>query len=914
MGTVRPETKFGDTALAVDPGDERYKEFVGKEFEVKTLTGTAKMKVIADFAIDKEFGTGMVKVTPAHSPEDWDIAKRHPEEAFPEKQVIDFNGKMNHMTGKYVGMNVKEARKAMIDDMKAEGMLIYLDENYQNRIRICERCKYPIEPLISYQWFVDTEPLKNQAKRLVDEGFTEIMPEGKKKTYLQWMESKEDWCITRQLWWGYRVPVWYKGEHSQYITESGEVKEKIGDKIINTPKDYESLIYVGHTNPNVPQIFLIPGKHGYMSRKIFPEIVEKYPNAISAEIENIDEPSQEDYTNGFKAFDLKNSVIIAHSMGCPAIINFISENNIPLKKLVLIAPKLIFKEKDKAKRYTKMLEDLRFDKLETLVKELVIIYSDNDEHVTLEDINESIKKQLPYAEYVLQKDADHFATPELDIFPQYLWGMLEDQNKHGSISVLRHGETDYNKLGKFHGITDIELNESGRKQAQEAKEKLENEYDVIITSPLKRARQTAEIINEKLGLKIIENELLKERDFGNLEGLTWEEFNEKHPEEASKNNIDFQPDLEKGEKIEDVEKRLKEFLTWLETSDYKKPLIVTHAGVIRTIERKLNNLTPDQSRENDPENLELRKYELNRTEWYQDEDVLDTWFSSGQWPYLTLMVKEGDYDEFYPSQVMETGWDILLFWVTRMMLLNPYRAKKLKPDANEEQIVPFKDVYLHGLVLDKNGIKMSKSKGNGIDPFEMMQKYGTDALRYSFVKGNSAGQNYRLYEEKVSSNRNFCNKIWNASKFVLFNIEDCVDKLIETEKSELDFTPDDKEMLKHIENLIQETTRQLDEFMFGIAADEIYESFWHYFADVYLEKIKTRLYTKDREGNLINTSEEEMNSRIAAQWMILYALETYLKLLHPFIPFLTEKIWQNLPKSETESESIMYSKWPCFID
>jgi broad specificity phosphatase PhoE len=540
----------------------------------------------------------------------------------------------------------------------------------------------------------------------------------------------------------------------------------------------------------------------------------------------------------------------------------------------------------------------------------VIIYSDNDEHVTLGDISESIKKQLPYAKYVLQKDADHFATPELDIFPEYLWEVFKDNGSQLNISVLRHGETEYNKLAKFHGITDIELNKTGREQAHEAKEKLGADYDVIISSPLKRARQTAKIVNEKLGLEIIENDLLKERDFGNLEGLTWEEFSEQYPNEASKNHKDFQPELEKGETIEDVEKRLREFINWLKTSGYKNPLIVTHAGVIRVIERKLNNLTPEQSRENDPKNLELRNYKLSVAEWVQDEDVLDTWFSSGQWPYLTLMVKEGDFDEFYPTQVMETGWDILLFWVTRMMLLNPYRAKKLNPEGTDEQIVPFKNVYLHGLVLDKNGIKMSKSKGNGIDPFEMMQKYGTDALRYSFIKGNSAGQNYRLYEEKVSSNRNFCNKIWNASKFVLFNIEDCGEKLINTNQTELNFTQDDEEMLEHIDKLAVETTRRLEEFKFGIAADELYESFWHYFADVYLEKIKTRLYTKDRDGNAINTSEEEMESRFSAQWLILYSLETYLKLLHPFIPFLTEKIWQSLPKRDEESESIMYSEWP----
>jgi len=748
LGTVRPETKFGDTALAVDPDDERYKEYVGKEFEVRTLTGTAKIKVIADKAVDENFGTGMVKVTPAHSMEDWEIAQRHKEDAMPEKQVINFDGKLNHLTGKYEGMTVKEARKAMIPDMKEAGMLVYLDENYQNRIRICERCKHPIEPLISYQWFVDTKPLKAEAKRLVEQGFTEIMPEGKKKTYMQWMDTEEDWCITRQLWWGYRLPVWYKGKREQYITETGEVKEKIADKVIEKVEDYEGLLSVG-----------------------------------------IDAP------DGLSS-------------------------------------------------------------------------------------NDTIQ-----------------------------------------LTVVRHAQSEHNKSGVYAGKFDADLSEEGRLAAETLAKDFTGDFDVIITSPLKRTRQTAEILNKDLKLKLETNDLLVERDYGNLEGLSWEEFEQKFPEEAAQNFEHFQPKLEKGETIAQVEERIDKFLNWLKESGYKNPLIVTHAGIIRIFERKLSELTPEQSRELGLENLTIRNYKLtdhgidhtetnstNKSEWQQDEDVLDTWFSSGQWPFVTLMAKAGDYENFYPTQVMETGWDILLFWVTRMMLLNPYRARLYQ--ESDEKIVPFKHVYLHGLVLDKNGIKMSKSKGNGIDPFEMMQKYGTDALRFSFVKGNSVGQNYRLYEEKIAANRNFCNKIWNASKFVMFNIEDNADKLLNLDRAELKFTDDDKDFLEQIDKLTAETTRRLTEFQFGVAAEELYESFWHQFADIYLEQIKTRLYTKDRDGNPINTAPEEQESRLAAQWVLLYSLGVYLKLLHPFMPFITENIWQSLPKKEEEAETIMYSRWP----
>lgn len=547
LGTVRPETKFGDTAIAADPDDERYTPFVGKTFEVKTLNGNSKINFIADNAVEESFGTGIVKVTPAHAPEDWDIASRHVEEAMPEKQVIDFDGKLNHLTGKYNGLTVNEARRVILEDMKEEGMLIWLDEEYENRVRICERCKSRIEPLVSHQWFVDTAPLKKKAKQLVEDNITQILPEGKEKVYLDWMNSPEDWCITRQLWWGYRIPVWYKGKKEQFVTEEGLVKEKIGDKIMEDLSDYEEYMYVGHDKP----------------------------------------------------------------------------------------------------------------------------------------------------------DGD---------------------------------------------------------------------------------------------------------------------------------------------------------------------------------------------------------------EWIQDEDVLDTWFSSGQWPCLTLKVKDGDFDQFYPTQVMETGWDILIFWVTRMMLLNPYRAEKLGFDKPEDQ-TPFSNVYLHGLVLDKNGKKMSKSKGNGIDPFQMMDKFGTDALRFSFVVGNAVGQNYRLYEEKISSYAKFCNKIWNATRFVLMNIEGVDTELVKT-IHEAEFAhKSNQELYAHIAKVKKEVSHLLDTFQFGVAAQVLYNEFWHSFCDIHIEESKPHTWIKkDKEtGEII--SQPEVEERRETQGVLLYALREYMKMLHPFIPFITEEIWAHMPKLEEDSKSIMYQEW-----
>lgn len=751
LATVRPETKFGDTAIACHPDDPRYQDFIGKEFEVLTLNGPAKIKLIADKAVDMGTGTGVLKVTPAHALEDWDIAQRHPEDTMPEKQVINFDGKLNHLTGKYEGKTVAEARELMVEHMREIGMLVYLDTDYTNRIKICERCKSPIEPLISYQWFVDTKPLKAKAKQLVEDLSTDIMPDGMKSRYIQWMEAPEDWCITRQLWWGYRLPVWYQGERSQYITETGEVKEKIGDKIIESEVDYKDLLFVGPENPNpeTKQLFLIPGKHGYGYNDFFPNIANSYSKTTTLEVENLSNPSYKDYEEVFKQQPFsKDSVIVSHSLGARAILRYLIKKKKKINTLILLAPATEPRDKDKEANYADLFnDDNLYSKLEKLVPNVHIIYSDNDELASVE-MFEKFSELIPNSQQYLESDNGHYAA------------------------------------------------------------------------------------------------------------------------ESYTNNSE-----------------------------------------------KLFELLP---KEQDP----------NKGSWNQDEDVLDTWFSSGQWPYVTLKANKNDYETFYPTQVMETGWDILIFWVTRMMLLNPYRATKdqgldfleLKLNAEiDKSITPFENVYLHGLVQDKDGQKMSKSKGNGIDPFEMMQKYGTDALRFSFIVGNAAGQNYRLFDEKIASYRNFCNKIWNASKFTLMNLEDAETDLtsfsrtgetIKADSLEIKLEAEDIEMLDHMQQLIKDTTRRLDKFQFGIAAQELYDSFWHKLADEYIETAKQRLYTKDREGNPINTSEVSKQSRLAAQWTLFYSLESLLKMLHPFIPFITERIWQELPKHEHEAKTIMYSQWP----
>ena len=285
--------------------------------------------------------------------------------------------------------------------------------------------------------------------------------------------------------------------------------------------------------------------------------------------------------------------------------------------------------------------------------------------------------------------------------------------------------------------------------------------------------------------------------------------------------------------------------------------------------------------------------------WTQDTDVFDTWFSSGQWPFATLQTT-GDFKKFYPTSVMETGWDILPFWVMRMMMLGLYVTGK----------VPFKHVYLHGLVRDKDRQKMSKSKGNVIDPLVVIDLYGADALRMALVVGNTAGNDIIISEEKIKGYRNFANKIWNASRFVLMNLDEGVtlEQILGSRRSSagapaekrrlkpvttIDLTPEDKAILKELQVMAKKVTRHLDRFEFHLASETLYHYFWHTFADQIIEAQKPRLATDKKQ---------------VAQYVLLTCLTTSLKLLHPFMPFVTEAVWQQMPHNK--KSMLITEQWP----
>ncbi len=500
LGTVRPETKLGDTGLAVHPGDPRYAQYVGRTLEIPSVDGTISVKVVADEAVDPEFGTGVIKVTPGHDPVDFEIGKRH---GLPIRTVIGFDGKMTAAAGKYAGLDRFETRKRIVEDMQALGLIDHI-EPYRHAVGLCYRCKTVVEPLVSKQWYVNVKPLAEVALAAVHEGRITIVPSGWTKTYDQWMENIRPWCISRQLWWGHRIPAWH----------------------------------------------------------------------------------------------------------C---------------------------------------------------------------------------------------DAD------------------------GSIHVSR---------------TDLD------------------------TCP-------------KCG------------------------------------------------------------------------------GALR-----------------------------------QDPDVLDTWFSSGLWPFSTLGWPDdtAELRKYYPTSVLVTGFDIIFFWVARMAMLGLHFMKR----------EPFRDVYIHALVRDAEGQKMSKSKGNVVDPLAIMSKYGTDAFRFTLAALAAQGRDIRISDERVEGYRNFANKLWNAARLVLSNL-DGYDPAGDTAPAGLP----GRWIHSRLQGTIAAVREALDAYRFNDAAGAIYQFLWNDFCDWYLEIAKTTLYRP-----------EDPAARNRVQHTLVTTLETTLRLLHPFMPYITEDLWQRLPHA---GPSIMVAPYPTAV-
>ena len=500
IATTRPETLFGDTAVAVNPDDERYQDIIGKMLKLQMTD--REIPVIADSYVDKEFGTGCVKITPAHDPNDFEVGKRHNLE---EIVVINDDATMNSKAGKYAGMDRYECRKALVEDLEKEGLLVKVVP-HSNNVGTHDRCGTTVEPMIKQQWFVKMDDLIKPAVEGVKNGDIKLLPKRMEKTYFNWTDNIRDWCISRQLWWGHRIPAYYCDECGEMVVSK-----------------------------NAP---------------------EKCPKC-----------------------------------GCT--------------------------------------------------------------HMT------------------------------------------------------------------------------------------------------------------------------------------------------------------------------------------------------------------------------------------QDPDTLDTWFSSALWPFSTLgwPEKTEDLDYFYPNDVLVTGYDIIFFWVIRMIFSGYEQMGK----------APFHTVLFHGLVRDSQGRKMSKSLGNGIDPLEVIDKYGADALRLTLITGNAPGNDMRFYWERVEASRNFANKVWNASRFIMMNLEG----MEVTKPAISDLAPEDKWILSAVNTLTKEVTENMDKFELGIAVQKVYDFIWDEFCDWYIEIAKVRTYKKDEDARAANS----------ALWTLRTVLGQALKLLHPYMPFITEEIYCTLNPQE---ETIMLADWPVY--
>ncbi len=668
IATTRLETKFGDTAVAVHPSDERYKQYVGKTFDVDYCGTPITVKVIADESVEKDFGTGALGVTPAHSMIDWEIAQRH---ELPFKTIIDEFGRMTVANPLVHGKKTAEARAIAADALRAAGLIEKEEEIMQN-VATAERTGGIIEPLPKLQWFIAVnkpfgekqKTLKELMKSAVTEGGIKILPERFERVYFNWIDNLRDWCISRQIWFGHQVPVWY---------------------------------------------------------------------------------------------------------------------------------------------------------------------------------------------------CLHCQTPQVNASITNHW------------YVMRHGQTDWNKEERYMGHREIPINETGRAQVVTAAEKLSDKgIDVIISSNLLRCKETAEIVGKKLGIVPIFDERLREIDEGAWEGLLKSEVIEKYPD-TWKTRTDLDNERGGAETWRDVSKRVHEaFNEYRQKYKGKNVLLVTHGGAIGTLEAGLRGFSEgkippgkDHASFMEIEIAEDKCPQCGHDLYEQDPDTLDTWFSSGLWPFSTLgwPKKTKDLETYFPNSVLETGYDIIFFWVARMILMSEVLMGG----------IPFRRVYLHGLVRDDKGRKMSKSLGNIIDPLTMADKYGADATRLSLIIGSSAGNDLKLSEDRIRGYRNFSTKLWNIARFIQMN----------KPEGELGAsTADGHVYIKELNDVKNAVTAHIENFEFHLAGEKLYHYVWHRLADEIIEQEKTVL----RDG-----TPEEKAERYALLTSLLLGS---LKMLHPFMPFITEEIWQ----------------------
>jgi len=697
IGTVRTETKCADSPVIVHPTakyvraknaegrecivTEKYfkghtklkkdfkvieiipgKKLVGMKFEAETYAGKRKFWVLADEIIDPDFGTGAMTISTAHDPHDFELAQKH---HLPLIQKIDFKGRMTDIAGPCSGMLVQEAREKA-GKIVEEKKLLFEARPYANRIPLCYRSGTVVEPMLSPQWFVSVDKefkdkftgkkttLKKLMQEAVRDKHVKIIPNNFEKIYFHWIDNLRDWCISRQIWWGHRIPVWYD-----------------------------------------------------------------------------------------------------------------------------------------------------------------------------------------------EKEGIHLPNEQKFIF-------------------ARHGQTE-NGAKKIEQLPDDALNADGKAHAEALADFLKKNKHItkIISSPTKRALETAEMVAKKLKLKVEICEELCEFNAGSIAGTS------KDPHKLS---IERALEKKTGESLDHLWERTQKVWKKLQTQNSDgEILVVSHRTIFSTLdairEGKGKEAVIPTRRQNEtlPFGI-VREFSLlappQGKNLHQDEDTLDTWFSSALWPFSTLGWPDEnapDFQKFYPTDVLETGHDILFFWVARMIMFGRYATGKY----------PFHTVYLHGLVTDEHGKKMSKSAGNGIDPLDVITKYGADATRLSLVIGTAPGQPIPLGESKISGYRNFVNKLWNAGRFVAMQNDSSVG---DAYMRPLPKSLADRWIASRFTQVAHEVAKHLEKYEISLAGDKIYHFVWDEFCNWYIE-----------------TSKSAPNPEF-----LKHLFGEILKLAHPLCPFVTEKLWEEL--------------------